>query len=265
MKTDKTTYVIASSKGGNGKTTIANMVIPVLMAKSNKKISVYGIDDNNKNKTESKFIDFYDLKTKDSTTVIDEAEIKKINNTDEISIIDLGGGRDTMIFLETVKKTSVHDFTYIVPIEDGIEQVHNLTETIKKIKSVSEDAEIYLILNKVNIMDQESIQEQFIGIYGSKKYGIPELNKEILDQIKGVYFLEASPLFSILKNVYKTTLLDAFVDAEKLLQDLDSKKQLWASEGIEYFKKQNAYVRVAYDVIKLTNRIYSMKSIVGSE
>ncbi len=265
MKHNKTTFVIASTKGGCGKTIIASMVIPVLFANSTKKISVYSIDDNNKNKIESKFIEFHDLKTKDSAMVIDEAEIKKINNTDEVSIIDLGGGQDTTIFLDTIKKSSVHDLVYIIPIADDIEQLHNLVETIKKIQNASEDAEIYLILNQVNVMDEESIQKQFIGIYGSKKYGIEELNKEMLEQIKGIYFLEASPLFSILKNVYKTTLLDAFVDAEELLQDLDDKKQVWAANGMEYFKKQNAYVRVAHDVIKLTNRIYTMKSIVEEE
>lgn len=265
MKHNKTTFVIASTKGGCGKTIIASMVIPVLFANSTKKISVYSIDDNNKNKIESKFIEFHDLKTKDSAMVIDEAEIKKINNTDEVSIIDLGGGQDTTIFLDTIKKSSVHDLVYIIPIADDIEQVHNLVETIKKIQNASEDAEIYLILNQVNVMDEESIQKQFIGIYGSKKYGIKELNKGVLRQIKGIYFLAASPLFSILKNVYKTTLLDAFVDAEELLQDLDDKKQVWAANGMEYFKKQNAYVRVAHDVIKLTNRIYTMKSIVEEE
>jgi len=265
MKHNKNTFVIASTKGGCGKTIIASMVVPVLFANSTKKISIYSIDDNNKNKIESKFIDFHDLKTKDSAMVIDEAEIRKINNTDEVSIIDLGGGRDTTIFLETVKKSSMHGLVYIIPIADDIEQVHNLTETIKKIKSVSNDAEIYLILNQVKVMDEEAIQKQFIGIYGSQKYGIEDLNKDVLKQIKGVYFLEASPLFSILKNVYKTTLLDAFVDAEELLKELDDKKQVWATKGMEYFKKQNAYVRVAHDVIKLTNRIYTMKSIVEGE
>ena len=262
MKNEKTTFVVASTKGGSGKTIMASMVLPVLFANSNKKISVFSIDDNNKNKIESKFIDFHDLKTKDSASVIDEAEIKKINNTDEISIVDLGGGIDTLTFLETVKKSSVNGLIYIIPMADDIEQVYNLIETIKKIKSASREAEIYLILNQVNAMDEESIQKQFIGIYGSKKYAIPEIDKDILNQINGIYFLEASPIFSILKNVYQTTLLDAYVDAKKLLDDLENKKRKWAAKGMEYFKKQNASVRIAHDVIKLTNRIYSMKSMI---
>lgn len=262
MKNGKTTFVVASTKGGSGKSIIASMIIPVLVADTGKKITVYGIDDNNSINIQSSFIDFKDLKTKDSENVIDETEIKNINSSDDISIIDLGGGADTHIFLQAVKKSSIRGLIYLIPLGDDIEQVHNLTETLHEIKSASKDAKIYLILNQVNVMNDESIKRQFIGIYGSEKYDVTPLDKKILEQVEGIYFLEASPLFSILKNIYNITLLDAYIDAKELLTDLDSKKVEWAKKGSEHFKKQNSLVRLAYDVLKLIERIYQMKSIV---
>ncbi len=258
----KTTFVVVSTKGGTGKTIVSSMVLPVLFAGTDKEITVYSIDDNNTIRIKSRYITFKDLSTKDSESVVDEAELKRITNNNDISIIDVGGGADTHIFLKTIKNSVVEGLIYIIPIGDDIEQIDNLIETISEIKNASNDAKIYLILNQVNNLDEDSIKSQFLGIYGSVKYGVDAINEDILDDIEEVYFLEASPIFSILKNIYQHGLLDAFIGAEELLENLYSKKNEWALKGEEYFKKQNSSVRLAQDVIKLTKRIYSMKNIV---
>ncbi len=258
----KSNFVVVSTKGGPGKSIISMMVIPTFFATENRKIKIFSVDDNNKIKIESNFIDFKELMVKDSESVIDEVEITSMSKNDDICIIDSGGGTDTRSLLKVIKKTEIKGLTYIIPLMDDIEQIHNLKETIRGIKDASPDADIYLILNQIYEMTEEKIKEQFLGLFGSKKYMLDPIDKNVMDDIKEVYFLSHSPIFSLLKNVHKTSLLDAYLNALDLLEGLESKKKQWILEGEEYFKKQNSLVRLAKDVVSLTESVHEMKTMV---
>ena len=258
MIKDNKIFAMVSTKGGGGKTTISTMVLPTLFAGTESNITIYGIDDNNINKLKSEHINFKNLKVKDSENILDEIEMQKIMKSDDISIIDVGGGSDTLNLLNIIKKSVVDGVTFIIPINDDIEQIYNLENTINAIQKASKNPTIYLVLNRVHQLNKDAIEEQFVGIYGSDRYGIKPLSNKILEQIDAIYFVESAPIFSILKNIYTTTLLDAYIEAEDLLQNLETKKVEWVEKGKEYFKKQNIRVRLAYDVIELTKRIYKL-------
>lgn len=256
------TYVVLGTKGGTGKSMVAGMVVPVLFANSDVKVTVYTVDDNNTIELKSDCIEFNDGKTKDANKVIDDVEFKRICNKNEVSIIDAGGGEDTRILIDSIKKSNVKNLTYIIPLGDDYEQKFNLIDTIDLINSISDNKRIFLLLNKVNVFDKDKVEEQFVGVFGSKKYDIDKIDDKVFESIDGVFYLENTPIFTILKNVYHTTLLDSYVGASELLHNLEVKKQEWAKKGPEYFHEQNAKVRFASEVIMLTERIYTMKKMV---
>ncbi len=241
-------YAILGTKGGNGKSTAALMVLPVLFSDMGKKIKIYHLDNHNQYKITSSYLTFVNLRMKDAGSVIDEVEMAAISNTDTINIIDAGGGNDSMELLDVIKKTQVKNLSYIIPLMDDIEQLYNLKNKIKAIKNVSNDAEIFIILNRVDAYDEDTVKGQFIGLFGSKKYAIDAYLEQIEDDIVSFVLLRSNPLFSVLKNIYGTTLLDAYHDANDLLENVHEKKIAWQKKGIDIFKKNNARVRMAHDV-----------------
>lgn len=259
----KKTFICVSTKGGPGKTTMATQVLPIVLAgKSKQQITIYSLDDNNTHGVKSAYIKFNQLKMKDTEDVLDEVELLNLCKNDTVNIIDAGGGNDTLHLLKIIKKTRIKGIHYVIPITDDIDQIHNLRETISSIKKASDDAVIHLILNRVYTLDEDKIKEQFLGVFGSKKYMIKAMPSELSNDIQGVYFVPGTPIFSILKNVYKTTLLDSYYEAEDLLDDLESKKSQWVLEGADVFNKNNAQVRLADDVIKLVDKLQPLKQII---
>ncbi len=241
-------YVVCGTKGGSGKSIMATMVLPVLFADDGKKIKVFHLDDSNEYKLNSEHISFESIRMKDASTAIDEMEVAAIANSDCVNIIDGGAGDHTIELLRVIKKTQIKNLTYVIPILDDIEQVHNLTKTLEAIKSASPDANIYIVLNRVNDYSEHSVKEQFIGVFGSDKYGVDAYIDKADNKVTFFLMLRSSPLFSVLKNIYQKILLDAYHQSLDLLEGLEEKKKRWAKEGLDTFKKNNDRVRLAHDV-----------------
>lgn len=244
---------VVSTKGGPGKSTVSTMPLPLIV--NEEKINIYELDDNNKTELKSNRIKFECLKIKDAVGVVNGIDYGIQIGEEVVNIIDIGGGSDVEDVLNIIHKTGTRGFTFIIPINDDLEQIHNLEETIKKILMVDQNPVIYLILNKVISLDKDVIRKQFVGIYGSKRYMIDPLNKDILKHIKDIYFLRASPIFTILKNIYKKSLLDSYVDAVNIIDNLEKYKNEWAPKGREFYDKKLAQVALAKDVIELVDEI----------
>jgi len=203
--------VIANTKGGVGKSTLANQVLP-LLAEENQDVTVYEIDNNNKTMLpNSKSIQYKNLTTKETEDVATDVTMSKLLEDDsELKIIDCGGGDDTKKILNIFGKYDISGVTYIVPINDDIEQIENLKETIKMINENDKEAKIYLVLNRCNKLDIVSIKEQFIGLYGSEKYNIDPL---IDIEANGIIFIPTTQIFSVLKSIYGTSIRDILPNA----------------------------------------------------
>jgi len=260
------TIVFASTKGGPGKSTLSTMVATLLCG--SKVVNVYELDDNNKTMfSKSEHVQFKTLKVKDTNSVINKIDFTNLTQTESsvCNIIDIGGGNDTKMVLQAMKKSDFTGLTYVVPINDDIEQVDNLFDTINMIKETDKEGKIYLILNRVERMDEESIRAQFINVFGSQKYGIQGHMEEILKEVEGIKFVRNSPLYGILKNIYNKTLLDSYLEAISLIEDIDNLKRIWSNESEEAFFKNMEKYRFAQDIVLLVEELNPLSTIFKEE
>ena len=166
------TVVCLNTKGGVGKSTISTMVLPLVC--NCKIVNVYELDDNNKTMfSKSEHVQFKTLDVNYANSVISEIDFTNLTQSEAsvYNIIDIGGGNDTKTVLEAIKKSDFSGLTYVIPMNDDIEQVTNMFDTIKIIKETDVEAKIYVILNRVERMDEESIRAQFINVFGSENMG----------------------------------------------------------------------------------------------
>ncbi len=252
-------HVIVQTKGGVGKTTVSGIVATLLyLQNQDKKINLFEIDDNNNSTVNSNYINYQSLKLKDSELVIDDIQFSSLSNGNIVNIVDSGGGNDTKIVLQKLKEIDLSGLNYYVPLNDDMEQVQNLKDTITLIRDFDKSANINLILNRCFSLEKDEITKQFINIFGSsEELGIESEIENI--KIDSIYFVPNSNIFSILKSHYKVALLDSYIQSLELIKNIDTYRQEWIKEGQEIFKKNNKKYRFAKMVIELINQLEPIK------
>lgn len=255
-------FVIASTKGGVGKTTLATQVIPCLFQDA-KEINIYELDNNNITKLKNSKLNIQTLKINNKANdMVAGVHFDVISQSDAINIIDIGGGNDTVQVLEYIGEIAAHGFTYIVPINDDIFQLYNAQETINTIKEIDPNAPIFLVLNRCIALTEEAIKNQFIGIYGSTEWGIEGKLAEI-EAVPGVQIIaiENSNLFTVLSSIYGQTLSDFYFDALELVENIDIYRLEWAKtlSRAEYQNKTKQYT-LALHIVKFHKKLNAMLS-----
>ncbi|MEV9525736.1 hypothetical protein [Aliarcobacter butzleri] len=247
-------YVIPQTKGGVGKTTISGVIATLLyLQNQNQKINLFEIDDNNNSKVNSNYINHQSLKLKDTEVVIDDIQFSSLSDSNLVNIVDAGGGNDTKIVLNKLKEIDLSGLNYYVPVNDDMEQVQNLKDTITLIRDFDKFAKVNLVLNRCLSLDKLDIQTQFINIFGDDQLDI--LNQ--LDNLKvdNIFFVPNSNIFSILKSHYKVSLLDSYLSSIDLVQNIDTYRQEWVKNGQEIFKANNKRYRFAKMVVELIDQL----------
>ncbi|WP_201523828.1 P-loop NTPase family protein [Aliarcobacter butzleri] len=254
IKSNTNIYVIPQTKGGVGKTTISGVIATLLyLQNQNKSINLFEIDDNNNSKVNSNYINYQSLKLKDSEIVIDDIQFASLSDGNVVNTIDCGGGNDTKVILQKLKDIDLSGLNYYLPLNDDIEQVSNIKETIFLIRDFDKDANINLVLNRCFSLEKNEICKQFINIFGSDELDIPnQLNTLKVDN---VFFVPNSNLFSILKSHYKVSLLDSYLSSLDLVSNIDTYRQEWVKEGQEVFKANNKRYRFAKMVVELIEQL----------
>ncbi len=250
--------IVPQTKGGVGKTTISGIIATLLyLQNQNQKINLFEIDDNNKSRVNSNYINHQSLKLKNSEVVIDDIQFSSLSDSNVTNIIDAGGGNDTKLILEEIKEIDLSGLNYYLPLNDDIEQIDNLLDTITLIRDFDKSAKINLVLNRCFTLEKEEIQKQFINIFGNDELDIPNQ----LDNLKvdNVFFVPNSPIFSILKSHYKVSLLDSYLSSIDLVSNIDTYRQEWIKEGQEIFKANNKRYRFAKMVVELINQLEPLK------
>ncbi|CAM4003436.1 hypothetical protein [Arcobacter cloacae] len=251
-------YVIPQTKGGVGKTTISGIVATLLyLQNQNQKINLFEIDDNNVSRVNSNYIDYQSLKLKDSEVVIDDIQFSSLSDSNVTNIIDAGGGNDTKIVLQKLKEIDLAGLNYYIPLNDDMEQVDNVKDTITLIRDFDKSAKINLVLNRCFTLEKEEIQKQFINIFGSEELDIPNRLTDL--KVDNIFFVPNSNIFSILKSHYRVSLLDSYLSSIDLVQNIDTYRQEWIKEGQEIFKSNNKRYRFAKMVVELINQLEPLK------
>ncbi len=251
-----------NTKGGVGKSTLAAMVAPVLC--DSKVINVYEIDNhNNVMFSKAKRVNFKTLEVKYINSAIDEIDFSKLTQADTsiTNILDIGGGDDTEMVLSAMKRSGLLGLTYVIPINHDVDQITNIFDTISIIKDSDKKAKIYLVLNRVTSMDEESIKRQFINIFGSKKYDIQSCFDDLRKEVDDIKFVPESNLFGIVKNKYKISLLDSFDKSISVVDDIGNLKLAWAEKGKDIFDRNMARYRFAQDIVALVEDLKPLSVI----
>ena len=256
-------HVIVQTKGGVGKTTFSSVLSTLLYLQNKEnKIQVFELDDNNSTRINSDFLSHSSLKLKDSEIALDDIQFNTLSTEDVISITDAGGGNNSRMVLQKFHEIDLTDLNYYIPLTDNMDEIQNVKDTIELIRKFDKNGKINLILNRCFSLDKNEIQKQFIPIFGSDDLNIPNQ----LDNLKvdNIFFVPNSNIFSILKSHYKVSLLDSYLSSIDLIQNIDSYRQQWVTEGQEIFKSNNtiygdgSLVRLFTEEIEKNLEFYSL-------
>lgn len=205
QKQNSSTYVVCSPKGGVGVTTLSE-ILATLLHKEDITVTIYRpdsfnfIDDDPKNfklvYIGTKSIQLQNFGKRINTNCIDFL----FKKTKDINIIDLS--KESFELLEELSMV----INYYIPLTDNATEIDLVIKTIKIIKEFSAfDPKIYLVLNKCNSLDKNTIEKQFIGLFGDKKIGIKSRIEEL--NVDNIFYIPTSKIFSEF-SLTKTNLLD---------------------------------------------------------
>jgi hypothetical protein len=251
--------VVANTKGGVGKSVLSSMVMPFVC--KTEEIVIHEFDNSNVTSFENTILKFESVKADKSDSKIDEILFDNLMDKKVSHIIDCGGGDDTIKVLDYLQESDLKGLDYYVPVNDDLEQVKNVLDTIKEIKKRDNTAKISIVLNRCNSLDEDEIKNQFIGIFGNESYGIAGVIDELNNQVDNFYFIKNTPIFGILKNIYKTTLLDSYREAKEITENIANYQKEWLKLGKDNFKSKMKFYKFLKDVVRFVEN--DLKAIRG--
>jgi len=260
------TIVVANTKGGVGKTIISHHILPALFVDDDVEINVFEIDDNNRSviNDNNKKVSYKSIKINEMEDDVDKVKMDDLFSGDKfVNVIDCGGGNDTIAILNHLAKSNMDNITYIIPVNSDIEQVDNVIQTADLINSYSKNAKIILIFNRAKELSY--YKEQFAGFFGSNIYDVAGRMKEVKDKIDDFFVLKESMLYNIIKNVYKTTFAEELSNYQYTVENSKELEREWAKKGMDYFKKQMKFFRLAKDALVLFDEIKPLKELIQSQ
>lgn len=192
---------IINTKGGVGKSTLAFHILPAILA--NRNFSILEID--NSNNTTTAFSNTQILKGKITSVNIDEGmqrlEELVINNMldeDKISVIDAGGGDDSLKVIHSfIDQDLLADTLFIIPFMPDFVQLKNLVDTYNVLPS---EAKILVVLNNADLSDPDHL----MFVKGNEDFEIPDISSTFTH----FAVCPKSPLFSYAASRNKETIQD---------------------------------------------------------
>lgn len=197
----KKVFVVANTKGGVGKSTIAWHLLPAIFNGCN----VLEIDNNNITNVfnKSNVIGVAEsITVKECAEKLEEVSFLLLAQSEEVLVIDCGGGDDTLSVLKQIDELAfdqLADVVYIIPLMNSLSQAKNAEDMARVLKG----KKIVFALNAIN--DFEKIEKDWVFWFGSEFLGV-ESYFEKLNKPKCIY-IPASPLFEI-ATLHNVTLFD---------------------------------------------------------
>jgi hypothetical protein len=160
-------YVVATTKGGEGKTVIAFNVLPILIGDDNVKI--VEIDNHNNTsvlyKNDNYFKNMKTVKVNVAEDELDDLFYEAIVNNENI-VIDAGGGDDTKTVLEYLRQQPTESVKYIIPISPGSDDLNPL----QTYKQINKPEQTLFILNGYH--DSDKLEDEFMYFFGNKNFDV---------------------------------------------------------------------------------------------
>jgi cellulose biosynthesis protein BcsQ len=156
-------FVTINSKGGVGKSTMANQILPAyLYLKNGQKTRLIEIDDENEDSKDLAASDILDIKA------IHTSQIKTIDEVfiddDVDTIIDVGGNKTATIFLNEMRKIGeFENVVWLIPIGQGRQDAANAFDTTNAIRELDDNAKIIYVLSNSKSDDLEWEYLHFFG------------------------------------------------------------------------------------------------------
>lgn len=238
----KRVFVVANTKGGVGKTTIASHILPEIFPGC----EILEIDDNNQSNIfkESSFIKrFESIKVKECESKLEEITFKLLDETEEVLVIDCGGGNDTKDVLKSINELdleSLSQVTYIIPIMNSLIQAKNA----EFMAHILKDKNLIFALNGVNSLS--NLQKDWLFWFGSEAMGLESYFKKLNEP--RTIIIPYSPLFelaalsrmSISDYSQMARKTDMATFQKKLFQKYKDDKEMYLSKLREYRRSKNA-------------------------
>jgi len=155
-------FISINSKGGVGKSTLANQILPAyLFLKNEKKTRLIEIDDENE---DSKDLEHSGILEIESIKTNKIKEIDEIFILDDDVIVDIGGNKTATIFLDEMRKINeFEEVVWFIPLGQGRQDASNAYDTTKTIKKLDKDAKIIYVLSNKKSNDLEWEYLHFFG------------------------------------------------------------------------------------------------------
>ena len=242
--------IVINTKGGVGKSLISFNVLTLKYNIDN--VEIYEIDNNNKTTLHNSKLQIKNLNLNKTEETIEEAIFNIFADKKNI-IIDSGGGDDTKNLIKYIKRADIpFKINFYIPVLNDLEINKNIIDTLNLIQDIK-DKKVYLVLNKVK--DINEVEQEFFNLFGNKTYGINGILDEIKDKIDNIIIIEDSILFSIVKNIYKKTLLELNLEAEEVVKNINKIRQQLIKKGKEKYIEEMKYINLLKDINKLANKI----------
>jgi shikimate kinase len=197
-------HILVSTKGGVGKSTIAQQVVLPFLADADKdsKISLIEVDDNNNssiNLKNSQIVNFENYNVEDGSTE-SQRKLSEIFNNKNV-VIDAGGGNDTKILLQNMSNLQLSSLCiFYIPVLKNKANMRNAISAYKDIKESSPESRVVFILNQV--INKDNLKNEFSYFFGNKELMIDGVPKEILkDELVEIVSLENTNVFDYAEDL----------------------------------------------------------------
>jgi hypothetical protein len=143
--------------------------------------------------------------------------------------------------------------TYIVPITNSISNVDNAIQTIDTILEFDETANINLVLNRCPDYDFIAIKEKFKALFGNDEFNLPSRVEEFQNKVKNINYILETDLPDIISSKHQYSLLDAYLKAKLIMENIDSIEASWLEEGKDVYLKNKKLNRINEHIYKYCN------------